>query len=73
MCHLMNVNQSATQKDVDFIIDSILYNNIARLLIVITRIDTGTPQELEEGINYTKNSIKQRLSEQKQRKNLKIY
>lgn len=63
MCHLMNVNQSATKKDIDFIIDSILYNNIARLLIVITRIDTVDKKELNEVIEYTKNSIVQRLKE----------
>ncbi|NOX16620.1 MAG: dynamin [Epsilonproteobacteria bacterium] len=71
MIHLMNVNQSATQKDVDFIIDSILYQNIARLLIVITRIDTVSKEELEEVINYTKNSIKKRLDEQNRSYKLK--
>ena len=66
MIHLMNVNQSATQKDVDFIIDSILYQNISRLLIVITRIDTVSTEELEEVISYTKTSIQNRLKEQNQ-------
>ncbi len=64
MMHLMNVNQSATQKDVDFIIDSILYQNISRLLIVITRIDTVSAKELDEVILYTKKSIGSRLKEQ---------
>ncbi|MFK5880668.1 MAG: dynamin family protein [Sulfurospirillum sp.] len=64
MMHLMSVNQSATQKDVDFIIDSIIYQNISRLLVVITRIDTVTQEELDEVISYTKKSIKNRLKEQ---------
>ncbi len=64
MVHLMSVSQSATKKDIDFIIDSIVYQNIARLLIVITRIDTVSEKELEEVIEYTKASIKKRLVEQ---------
>ncbi len=62
MIHLMNANQSATNKDVEFIVESLLYQNIARLLIVITRIDTISEDELEEVINYTKKSIKSRLN-----------
>ncbi len=64
MIHLMNVNQSATKKDIDFIIDSILYQNIAQLLIVITRVDTVSSQEVQEVLEYTKHSIKKRLQEQ---------
>lgn len=61
MCHLMNVNQSATQKDIEFITDTLLYQSIARLLIVITRIDTVSKKELDEVIEYTKQSIKVKL------------
>jgi len=71
MIHLMNVNQSATQKDVDFIIDSIIYQNIARLLVVITRIDTVCKEELDEVIKYTKTSIEKRLAEQNRSHKLK--
>ena len=71
MIHLMNVNQSATKKDVDFIIDSIMYQNIARLLIVITRIDTVSKEELDEVIEYTKTSIGNRLKEQNKSHKLK--
>ena len=71
MIHLMNVNQSATKKDVDFIIDSIIYQNIARLLIVITRIDTVSKEELDEVIEYTKRSISNRLKEQNKSHKLK--
>ena len=36
----MNVSQSATLKDVRFIIDAVLYQNISNFLVVITRADT---------------------------------
>jgi predicted GTPase len=61
MLHLMNVSQSATLKDVEFIVDALLYQNISKLLIVITRADTVSKEELEEVINYTKTSIKRQL------------
>ena len=61
MMHLMNVNQSATEKDIEFITDTLLYQNVARLLVVITRIDTVGESELEEVIAYTKSSIKAKL------------
>lgn len=61
MIHLMNVAQSATKKDIDFIIHSLLYQNISSLLILITRIDTVEENELLEVINYTKQSIKKQL------------
>jgi len=64
MIHLMNAAQAATQKDVDFIIDALLYRHVAQLLIVITRIDAIKEKELEEVINYTKRSIEARLKEQ---------
>lgn len=61
MIHLMHVNQSATQKDIEFITDTLLYQSVARLLVVITRIDTVSQSELEEVIKYTKSSIKAKL------------
>jgi len=64
MLHLMNVSQSATLKDVEFIIDALLYQNISKLLIVITRADTVSKEQLEEVINYTKSSIKRQLESQ---------
>lgn len=64
MIHLMNAAQAATQKDVDFIIDALLYRHVAQLLIVITRIDAIKEKELEEVIAYTKRSIEARLKEQ---------
>ncbi len=64
MLHLMNVSQSATLKDVEFIIDALLYQNISKLLVVITRADTVSKEQLEEVINYTKSSIKRQLKAQ---------
>lgn len=61
MIHLMNVNQSATKKDVDFLCDTLLYQNVSRLLVVITRIDTVSEEELQEVISYTKRAIKDKL------------
>ena len=56
--HLMNVSQSATHKDVEFIIDAILYQNITKVLIIITMADRVDKEQLDEVINYTKESIK---------------
>jgi len=64
MIHLMNVAQSATQKDVEFIIDAVLYQNVTKLLIVITRADLVTDKELKEVVEYTKRSISTQLHEQ---------
>ena len=64
MLHLMNVSQSATLKDVEFIIDALLYQNITKLLIVITRADTVSQEQLQEVIEYTKSSIEKQLKVQ---------
>lgn len=64
MIHLMNVSQSATLKDIEFIIDAVLYQNVSKLLIVITRADTVDKSDLEEVINYTKTSIQNQLKAQ---------
>ncbi|MCT7910937.1 dynamin family protein [Arcobacter lacus] len=64
MIHLMNVSQSATLKDVEFIIDALLYQNISKLLVVITRADTVSKEQLDEVIKYTKTSIERQLKAQ---------
>lgn len=61
LLHLMNVSQSATLKDIEFIIDALLYQNISKLLIVITRADTVSKKQLNEVIEYTKTSIRRQL------------
>ena len=62
LLHLMNVSQSATQTDVAFIVDALLYQNITKLLIVITRADTVSQNALDEVIAYTKQSITEELT-----------
>src|SRR5574344_881817 len=64
MIHLMNVSQSATLKDDEFIIDAVLYQNISKLLVVITRADTVSKKNLDEVIQYTKTSIQRQLKAQ---------
>ena len=64
MIHLMNVSQSATLKDVEFIIDAVLYQNVTKLLVVITRADTVSKENLQEVIEYTKSSIQKQLKAQ---------
>ena len=63
MMHLMNVSQSATQKDVEFIVDAVLYQNVSKLLVVLTRADSVSKKDLEEVVEYTKKSIERKLSE----------
>jgi len=64
MLHLMNASQSATLKDVEFIIDAVLYQNVSKLLVVITRADTVSKENLQEVIDYTKSSIEKQLKAQ---------
>ena len=45
-------------------IDALLYQNISKLLIVITRADTVTKEQLDEVIKYTKSSIERQLKAQ---------
>jgi hypothetical protein len=61
LMHLMNVNQVATMSDINFIIDTILYHNISKLIIVLTKADTVSEEELDEVLEYTKDSIKKVL------------
>jgi len=61
LLHLMNVSQSATQKDIEFILDALLYQNVSKLLIVISRADTVEKKELDEVIAYTKQAIEKEL------------
>lgn len=63
MLHLMNVSQSGTQKDMEFILDALVYQNVTKLLIVITKADTVEYEELHEVIDYIKKSIRVRFQE----------
>ncbi len=64
LVHLMNVNQASTATDINFIIDTLLYNNISKLIIILTKADTINQNELQEVLEYTKLSIKQNLQKQ---------
>ncbi|MCX2717699.1 dynamin family protein [Helicobacter sp. MIT 21-1697] len=57
LIHVMNASCAATQVDIDFILESLLEQNISRLLVVLTRIDLLTPQELKSSLEYTKSSL----------------
>lgn len=70
MIHLMNVSQSATQKDIDFIIDALIYQNIGKLLIILTKADSVSESGLQEVVNYTKKSIKTQLSKRNEESKL---
>lgn len=61
LMHLMNVNQAATMSDINFIIDTVLYHNISKLIIILTKADTVNKEELDEVLEYTKKSIKKVL------------
>lgn len=61
MIHLMNVSQSATSKDIEFIVDALVYQNVTKVLVVITRIDTVSEEDVQEVMAYTKQSVVARL------------
>ena len=60
-------------KDVEFIIDAPLYQNISKLLVVITRADTVTKEQLDEVIKYTKSSIERQLKAWKPKDSQSLY
>lgn len=57
LIHVMNASCAATQKDIDFILESLLEQNISRLLVVLTRIDLLSENELTSALEYTKSSL----------------
>lgn len=61
--HLMNAAQSATKKDIDFMVDALANKNIARLLVVLTHADSINPSELQAIMDYTKSSFRSKLIE----------
>jgi len=62
LIHLMNVNQSATQKDVDFLVESANNQNLSSILILLTKEDNITQDELAQVMSYTKKTILSQLS-----------
>lgn len=60
MVHLMNVSQSATQKDLDFIISSLQNSHAVRLAVLLTHADVLKEGELNEVAAYAKKSVEER-------------
>lgn len=63
MVHLMNVSQSATQKDLDFIVSSLQNSHAVKLAVLLTHADVLKDGELNEVAAYAKNSVEERTRE----------
>ncbi|WP_104721536.1 dynamin family protein [Helicobacter mesocricetorum] len=63
LIHAMNASQSATQLDMDFILQTLETTNISRLLIVLTHADLLEQKELYAALEYTQESVKKQLLE----------
>ena len=63
MVHLMNVSQSATQKDLDFIVSSLQNSHAVRLAVLLTHADVLKQGELNEVAAYAKKSVEERTRE----------
>ncbi|EIA77264.1 GTP-binding protein [Campylobacter coli 132-6] len=61
LIHLMNASQALTQKDAEFLIHCLLNSRLGKFLIVLTKADLLSQKDLDEVINYTKESLKARL------------
>ncbi|EAJ0775325.1 ATP-binding protein [Campylobacter coli] len=61
LIHLMNASQALTQKDAEFLIHCLLNSRLSKFLIVLTKVDLLSQKDLDEVINYTKESLKARL------------
>ncbi len=63
MVHLMNVSQSATQKDLDFMVSSLQNSHTVRLAVLLTHADVLKDGELNEVAAYAKKSVEERTRE----------
>ncbi len=61
LIHLMNASQALTQKDAEFLIHCLLNSRLSKFLIILTKADLLSQKDLDEVINYTKESLKARL------------
>lgn len=61
LIYVMNASCAATQKDMDFILESLISGHLARLLIVLTRADLLSSKELESSLAYTRQSLQKEL------------
>lgn len=66
LIHVMNVSQSATQVDVDFLLEALEYGNLARILVVLTHIDLVKEEEFQEVLEYTKSTLKSKIAKSKE-------
>lgn len=72
LIHAMNAAQSATQIDVDFILQTLQNANLSRILIILTHADLLETKELESTLNYTRESIKARLIQSMSKDNAEL-
>ena len=63
MVHLMNVSQSATQKDLDFIVASLQNSHAVKLAVLLTHADVLKEGGLNEVAAYAKKSVEERTRE----------
>lgn len=61
LIYVMNASCAATQKDMDFILQTLMGGHISRLLVVLTRADLLESRELESSLSYTKSSLAKEL------------
>lgn len=62
LIHTMNASQSATQLDINFILEALQNFNISRLLVILTHADLLSPKDLLQALNYTKESLQNKIS-----------
>lgn len=62
LIHVMNASCVATQVDIEFILSCLVERNISRLLVVLTRADLISKEELEASLEYTKTSLSSQLA-----------
>ena len=58
MLHLMNVSQSATLKDVEFIIDALLLSKYFKTFSCNYRADTVSKEQLKKLLNIQNHQLK---------------
>ncbi|CAM2789377.1 dynamin family protein [Helicobacter burdigaliensis] len=66
LIHVMNVSQSATQVDMDFLLEALEYGNLARILVVLTHIDLVKEEEFQEVLEYTKSTLRSKIAKNKE-------
>ncbi|MDY5616579.1 MAG: dynamin family protein [Helicobacter sp.] len=62
LIHAMNASQSATQLDINFILEALQNSNISRILIILTHADLLSKKDLLQALDYTKETIQSQIS-----------